>query len=498
MKKVLLITFGILWIILAAVLVSYYAIPTFQALIISYIIYIGGFFAMITLGFIAYFFVHMYYREVGDDTRYDAKVGEEKVYSEKYTGIYSPLEQVEFTSIAPKGPEYKPLPKEPAPQKPFEAELKEIFAPDEVLPKKEKIVKVVEPKPVIEKKIVVEKKKEKIVEPKPIPEPVIEPVISKTVSHVVEEEIVKETVVEPVTQVEEPEPLPQVEQESIPPVLPIAEEVEPEPKVEETPKEVEEPVEPEQPEIDVMVESNNADLIDLQSKSTVPFVLWSDFSLNISQGWDVYFKNEARKQYWKDMMTFLINEYKTGKIYPPKEDLFRCFELTDFANVKVVILGKIPFYRKDQADGLAFSTRKGLVPNQTTSIVIKEAVDDVGISTPKDGNLDNWAKQGVLLMNSTMTAPSDKPASHTSCGWTTFTDTIIELLNTDRRPKVFVFWGEHAQALKASITNPNHLIITAPNPSPLSAANGFYGSKPFSQINEYLIKNGYTPIDWTL
>lgn len=486
MKKVLLIVFACLWLILGAVLVSYYALPSFQPILVSYIIYVGGLFAAISLGYIAYFFVHLYNKEVGDDTRYDSKVGEEKVYSEKYTGIYSALEQAEFTSITPKSPDYKPLPKEPVPQKPFEAKLKELFAVEEVAHKKEKIERVehvVEPKPVVEKK------KTKVVEP--ISEPV----------KPVEEEKVEELVVEPVTPtvVEvAPEPTLPVEEVSEPvvPTEPIVE-PEPEPVVEETPEAAEEVVEKEEVE-PIEPESVDTDLIDLQSISTVPFTLWPGLTVSISQGWDVFFKNESRKQYWKDMVAFLVNEYKSGKIYPQKEDLFKCFELIDFANVKVVILGKIPFYRKDQADGLAFSTKKGLVPNQTTSIIIKEAVDDVGIPEPTDGNLENWAKQGVLLMNSTMTAPSDKPASHATCGWTTFTNTIIELLNNDRRPKVFVLWGEHALALKSIVTNPRHLILTAPNPSPLSAANGFYGSKPFSQINEYLIKNGYTPIDWTL
>ena len=226
--------------------------------------------------------------------------------------------------------------------------------------------------------------------------------------------------------------------------------------------------------------------------------VFDGLNVNVAGGWGQYLAQEQEKDYFKDLMTFVKSAYEKNNVYPTKENLFKCFEYTDITNAKVVILGKLPFYRKDQADGLAYSTKAGSAMNQTTKVIVQEAVNDVGIKNSENGSFVNWAKQGVLLLNSIMTAPTDKPASHQNCGWMQFTDGIIEALNNDDRPKVFILWGEHARERVNLITNPKHLVLEAPNPSPLSAANGFYGSKPFSKTNEFLTNNGYEPIDWEL
>ncbi len=236
----------------------------------------------------------------------------------------------------------------------------------------------------------------------------------------------------------------------------------------------------------------------LVTRNTVPFDLWEGLTLSVSEGWLPLLKKEQKYAYYAGMVDFVKKEFESNKVYPPQEDLFRCFEYTDFDNAKVIIIGKIPFYRKNQADGLAYSTRREVKPNQTSAILVKEAVEDVKIPLPNHASLINWAKQGVLLMNTIFTAPADKPASHADCGWRDFSTNLFDALVADSRPKVFILWGEYAKDLGNRVTNPNHLILTAANPSPLSAINGFYGSKPFSQANEYLIQKGYTPIDWTL
>ena len=349
-----------------------------------------------------------------------------------------------------------------------------------------------------------------VVEETPVEEPVEEPKVEEVP---VEELKVEETPVEEVP-VEEPK----VEE------TPVEEQVE-EPKVEETPVEEEKPAEEpvvvapvvveepkaeeakieepvvEEPEVEEDIDLSTIDISTLkQLKPTIlaQFRCFSDVTYQIGRNWAELFRSEREQNYFKNMIGFLDEAYAKNNVYPPKADLMRCFEYCDFNNVRVVIIGKFPFYRKNQADGLAFSTRKGVAPNQTTQIIIKEAINDVAIPVVNSGSLEPWAHNGVLLLNSVMTAPSDKPASHTDCGWVTFTNHVIDLLNMDNSPKVFVLWGEYAQSLKPIITNTNHLIIEAPNPSPLSAANGFYGSKPFSKINKFLVKNGIAPIDWTL
>ena len=247
-----------------------------------------------------------------------------------------------------------------------------------------------------------------------------------------------------------------------------------------------------------IAEIKNIKPIKLKPMPKAKVKLFDGLDANVAGGWGQYITQEQEKDYYKELMTFVKSAYEKNNVYPTKENLFKCFEYTDITNAKVVILGKLPFYRKDQADGLAYSTKAGSAMNQTTKVIVQEAVNDVGIKNSENGSFVNWAKQGVLLLNSIMTAPADKPASHQNCGWMQFTDGIIKSLNDDDRPKVFILWGEHARERVSLITNPKHLVLEAPNPSPLSAANGFYGSKPFSKTNEFLTNNGYEPIDWEL
>jgi len=228
------------------------------------------------------------------------------------------------------------------------------------------------------------------------------------------------------------------------------------------------------------------------------FEFWSGLKFYLPKDWEDIFNLEKNKQYFYSLSNFIKEEYYTKKVYPDKEEIFKAFQYTSFSDIKVVIIGKIPFYRKNQADGLAFSTRNSAPINQTTQIIINEAMDDVGISNPDNGSLVNWAKQGVFLLNSALSAPSDKPANHLCEHWKIFTDNIISILNEDKRPKVFVLWGEHAKEFEPLINQDVHLVITATNPSPLSASKGFYGSKPFTKINEFLKEKEINEINWEL
>lgn len=228
------------------------------------------------------------------------------------------------------------------------------------------------------------------------------------------------------------------------------------------------------------------------------FEFWSGLKFYLPKDWEDIFNLEKNKQYFSSLSNFIKEEYDTKKVYPDKEEIFKAFQYTSFSDIKVVIIGKIPFYRKNQADGLAFSTRNSAPINQTTQIIINEAMDDVGISNPDSGSLVNWAKQGVFLLNSALSAPSDKPANHLCEHWKIFTDNIISILNEDKSPKVFVLWGEHAKEFEPLINQDVHLVITATNPSPLSASKGFYGSKPFTKINEFLKEKEINEINWEL
>ena len=194
----------------------------------------------------------------------------------------------------------------------------------------------------------------------------------------------------------------------------------------------------------------------------------------------------------------IMKEYDTKTIYPPKEYLFNALKLTSYKDTKVVIVGQDPYHGEHQAHGLSFSVQKGVKLPPSLQNIFKELDSDLGIKPSLDGDLTNWAKQGVLLLNAVLTVEKDKAASHRNLGWELFTDYIIKTLNKKDEPVVFILWGNFAKEKAKLITNPKHYVIMSPHPSPFSAYTGFFGSKPFSKTNEFLLKNNLKPIDWKL
>ena len=209
--------------------------------------------------------------------------------------------------------------------------------------------------------------------------------------------------------------------------------------------------------------------------------------------------DEFRKPYYRDLYNFVKDEYSKHIIYPPAEDIFNAMHFTPLDKVKVLILGQDPYHNVNQAHGLSFSvlpSQKDIPPSLQN--IYKELHDDLGCRIPSHGNLTKWAKQGVLLLNTVLTVRAHQANSHRGIGWEEFTDAAIQVLNTQDRPIVFILWGRPAQLKKRMLNNPKHLILEAPHPSPLSAYRGFFGSKPFSQTNQFLEANGLTPIDWQI
>ncbi|MBQ6841375.1 MAG: uracil-DNA glycosylase [Bacilli bacterium] len=194
----------------------------------------------------------------------------------------------------------------------------------------------------------------------------------------------------------------------------------------------------------------------------------------------------------------ITNMYDEKEIFPAKENIFNALKLTDYDNVKVVIMGQDPYHGVGEAHGLSFSVQKGIKIPPSLQNIYKELESDLGIPPKNHGELTGWAKQGVLLLNSVLTVEKDKASSHKGLGWELFTDYIIKLLNQSEDPIVFILWGNFARSKKQYITNPKHCIIESPHPSPFSAYNGFFGSKPFSKTNDFLVKNKKEPIDWSL
>ena len=191
-------------------------------------------------------------------------------------------------------------------------------------------------------------------------------------------------------------------------------------------------------------------------------------------------------------------EYATHVVYPPADDIFNAFHFTPLRKVKVVILGQDPYHNEHQAHGLCFSVQPGEEVPPSLVNIYKELKSDLGISPAPHGCLESWAKQGVLLLNSVLTVRAHLANSHKNCGWQIFTDDIIKKLNERDTPIVFILWGANARSKKQYITNPIHYVIESAHPSPLSAYNGFFGSKPFSRTNEFLEKNGIAPIEWEI
>ena len=205
---------------------------------------------------------------------------------------------------------------------------------------------------------------------------------------------------------------------------------------------------------------------------------------------------ERQKEYFKKLETFLEEEYRTKTIFPPKDEVFTAFKLCEFKDVKVVIIGQDPYHEINQAHGLAFSVKDGNKLPKSLINIYKELYDDV-LVTRLTGELTEWASQGVFLINTVLTVEEGKANSHKNKGWETFTSKVIEELNNDDNPKVFVLWGNQAYEYEKIITNLNHKIIKSAHPSPLSAYRGFFGSKPFSKINEFLKEHNLKEIDWS-
>lgn len=214
--------------------------------------------------------------------------------------------------------------------------------------------------------------------------------------------------------------------------------------------------------------------------------------------WKELFEQEEKKEYYQKLMQFLDEEYAHKTIYPPREDLFTCFEACSYQDVKVVMLGQDPYHRPKQAHGLCFSVRKEVKLPPSLKNMYKELKSDLDIDMPSHGYLIDWAKQGVFMMNAVLTVEEGKAGSHQKKGWEIFTDKVIETLNEHEEGIVFLLWGNWAQKKAKLITNPQHKILMSAHPSPLSAYQGFFGSKPFSKTNELLKEMGRTPINWKI
>ena len=216
----------------------------------------------------------------------------------------------------------------------------------------------------------------------------------------------------------------------------------------------------------------------------------------IGNKWDIILQDEFKKEYFENLMDFVKNEYKEKTIYPKQNEVFNAFRYTDFDNVKVVILGQDPYHGPNQAEGLSFSVSNEVLKPPSLKNIFKELESDLEIPFPEHNSLKPWAKEGVLLLNAVLTVEEHKPTSHKDKGWEIFTDDIIKILNKRDTPTVFILWGAYARSKREYITNPNHLVIESAHPSPFSARNGFFGSKPFSKTNEFLKKNNIKEIDW--
>ena len=218
----------------------------------------------------------------------------------------------------------------------------------------------------------------------------------------------------------------------------------------------------------------------------------------LKNDWKELLEDEFSKDYYQTLRQFLIEEYKTKKIYPDKYDIFNALHFTSYKDIKVVILGQDPYHGPGQAHGLSFSVNPGIKIPPSLLNIYKELNSDLGCYIPNNGYLKKWADQGVLLLNTSLTVRAGEANSHKSIGWEIFTDKIISLVNEKEDPVVFLLWGNNAIKKKNLITNKRHLILTSVHPSPLSASRGFLGSKPFSKINNFLISINKKPIDWQI
>lgn len=220
--------------------------------------------------------------------------------------------------------------------------------------------------------------------------------------------------------------------------------------------------------------------------------------VNIGNEWDELLADEFKKDYYLQLRQFLISEYNSRTIFPPMNDIFNALRYTSYGDVKAVILGQDPYHGAGQAHGLCFSVKKGTPPPPSLQNIYKEINTELGLPIPDHGELTEWAKSGVLLMNTVLTVREGQANSHRGHGWEIFTDKVIELLNKREQPIVFLLWGGNARSKAKLITNPQHLILQCAHPSPLSAYNGFFGCGHFIKANEFLKSQGIEPIDWRI
>ena len=220
--------------------------------------------------------------------------------------------------------------------------------------------------------------------------------------------------------------------------------------------------------------------------------------IKFNNEWDGVLAPLFENERYLSIRKFLKQEYSTQTIYPNMHDIFNCFKLTDYSSVKAVILGQDPYHGYGQAHGLCFSVQRGIKPPPSLVNIYKELKSDLGIEIPTHGELTSWARQGVLLLNTVLTVREGNPNSHKDCGWQWFTDEVIKLLNNRDKPIVFILWGGNARSKKKFIDQKRHFIIESAHPSPLSAYNGFLGSKPFSKTNELLLSANIEPINWNI
>ncbi|MBT1707464.1 uracil-DNA glycosylase [Fulvivirgaceae bacterium PWU5] len=218
--------------------------------------------------------------------------------------------------------------------------------------------------------------------------------------------------------------------------------------------------------------------------------------VKIAPSWKDRLADEFNKPYFKTLINFVKQEYQTQTVYPPGKEIFNAFDACDFSDVKVVILGQDPYHGAGQANGLCFSVHDGIRMPPSLVNIFKEILADLGKPLPSTGNLERWARQGVLLLNATLTVRASSPGSHQNKGWETFTDAVIKHISDERQHVVFLLWGSYAQKKGEVIDRSKHLVLMSPHPSPFSADRGFFGNKHFSKTNEYLVRQGLTPIEW--
>ncbi|MGN6647904.1 MAG: uracil-DNA glycosylase [Cytophaga sp.] len=218
--------------------------------------------------------------------------------------------------------------------------------------------------------------------------------------------------------------------------------------------------------------------------------------VKIESSWKKKLQDEFEKKYFIELTAFIREEYKTKIIYPPGKDIFNAFDSCPFDKVRVVIIGQDPYHGPGQANGLCFSVNDGIPQPPSLKNIFKEIESDLGVTPPKSGNLERWAKQGVLLLNATLTVQANTPGSHQKKGWEQFTDAVIQKLSDEKEHLVFILWGAYAQKKGAIINTKKHYVLQSAHPSPFSAHNGFFGNKHFSKANNYLKSQGFKEIAW--